>query len=77
MELVTRVTGHQTTDVVLKHYFQPGREDFRKALHSAMPELLTNGHSKSPVEQIAEIAATSTAKTSWDDIRKIREILQQ
>jgi hypothetical protein len=28
---------------VLKHYFQPGREDFRMALQSAMPKLLTAG----------------------------------
>lgn len=43
LELVQKVTGHKTTDIVLKHYFQPGREDFRKALQSAMPNLLTNG----------------------------------
>lgn len=40
MELVRRVTGHATTDVVLKHYFRPGRKDFKKALNSAMPKLL-------------------------------------
>ena len=43
LELVQKVTGHKTTDIVLKHYFQPGREDFRQALHDAMPKLLTNG----------------------------------
>jgi hypothetical protein len=26
LELVQKVTGHRTTDIVLKHYFQPGRE---------------------------------------------------
>jgi len=26
---------------VLKHYFQPGREDFRRALTAAMPKLMT------------------------------------
>lgn len=41
LELVRRVTGHKTTDVVLKHYFRPGREDFRKAISQAMPKLLT------------------------------------
>ena len=43
LELVQKVTGHKTADVVLKHYFQPGREDFRMALQSAMPKLLTGG----------------------------------
>jgi len=41
LELVQRVTGHKTTDVVLKHYFRPGQEDFRLALEGAMPTLLT------------------------------------
>ena len=43
LELVQKVTGHKTTDIVLKHYFQPGREAFREALNKAMPALLTNG----------------------------------
>lgn len=43
LELVQRVTGHKTTDVVLKHYFRPGQEDFRLALEGAMPKLLTMG----------------------------------
>ncbi len=42
MELVTRVTGHHTVDVVLKHYFRPGREDFRKAIENAMPGMLVS-----------------------------------
>jgi len=43
LELVQKVTGHKTTDIVLKHYFQPGREAFRTALNQAMPALLTYG----------------------------------
>jgi integrase len=54
LELVQKVTGHKTTDIVLKHYFQPGREDFRQALQSAMPKLLTNGH-KSPKDEMREV----------------------
>jgi hypothetical protein len=41
LELVQRVTGHRTVAIVLKHYFRPGREDFRETIMSAMPELLT------------------------------------
>lgn len=40
LEIVQRVTGHKTIDVVLKHYFQPGREEFRSALQNALPQLL-------------------------------------
>ena len=43
LELVRKVTGHQTAEIVLKHYFQPGREAFRDALTTAMPKLLTDG----------------------------------
>jgi hypothetical protein len=43
LEIVQKVTGHKTTDIVLKHYFQPGREEFRQTLQSAMPKLLTDG----------------------------------
>ena len=63
LELVQKVTGHKTTDIVLKHYFQPGREDFRKALQSAMPKLLTNGQ-KSPKDEMKEVLAKLTAK-NW------------
>ena len=56
LELVQKVTGHKTTDIVLKHYFQPGREDFRQTLQSAMPKLLTNGH-KTPKEEMRELLA--------------------
>ncbi len=61
LELVQKVTGHKTTDIVLKHYFQPGREDFRRALQSAMPNLLTNGH-KSPKDEMREVLEKMTAK---------------
>jgi hypothetical protein len=46
LELVQRVTGHKTTDVVLKHYFRPGQEDFWLALEGAMPKLLTMGNAE-------------------------------
>jgi hypothetical protein len=48
LELVQRVTGHKTTDVVSKHYFRPGQEDFRAALEGAMPKLLTGGETMRP-----------------------------
>jgi integrase len=41
VELVKRVTGHQTTAIVMEHYFRPDREQFRAALVGALPEVLT------------------------------------
>jgi hypothetical protein len=40
LELVQRVTGHRTVEVVMKHYFRPGREDFRQVILKAMPTAL-------------------------------------
>jgi DNA-directed RNA polymerase specialized sigma24 family protein len=37
-------------------YFQPGREDFRQTLQSAIPKLLTNGH-ETPKEEMRELIA--------------------
>lgn len=49
LEIVQRVTGHKTVDVVLKHYFRPGREDFRRTLENAMPQLfLVSGQKALP-----------------------------
>jgi integrase len=63
LELVSKVTGHKTVEIVLKHYFQPGRDDFRRALESAMPKLLTNGQ-QSPKDEMREIVEKMSAK-NW------------
>lgn len=78
MELVTRVTGHQTVNVVLKHYYPPGREDFRQAIESAMPKLLMQSNQpdiepKEPGELLSEAlkrleglaAPTGKAGAAW------------
>ena len=70
LELVQKVTGHKTTDVVLKHYFQPGREDFRQTLQSAMPKLLTNGH-KTPKEQMREMLNEVKPKALRERLLKV------
>jgi integrase len=74
LELVQKVTGHKTTDIVLKHYFQPGQEAFRLALQSAMPKLLTNGQ-KSPKDELLEILAKTTAKTWKKNKARMKELL--
>jgi len=74
LELVQKVTGHKTAEVVLKHYYQPGREEFRRALQSAMPKLLTNG-SKTPKEQMLEILDATTAKTWKKDAARLRKLI--
>ena len=75
LELVQKVTGHKTTDIVLKHYFQPGREAFRQALQTAMPKLLTNGQ-KSPKDEMLEIVEAMTAKTWKRDQKRVLELMK-
>jgi integrase len=76
LELVQKVTGHKTTTIVLKHYFQPGREDFRRALQSAMPKLLTNGE-KSPKEEIRELIEGLNGKLAKEEKLRLLNLLEK
>jgi len=67
LELVQKVTGHKTAEIVMKHYFQPGRETFRKALHAVMPKLLTNG-TATKKEQALELLQRMNGK-NWKKVR--------
>jgi integrase len=72
LEIVQRVTGHRTTDIVLKHYFQPGKEDFRRTLAGKLPALLGD-HSQARAQEfnVAELRAKLTAMepSTWQLIR--------
>ncbi len=43
LEIVRKVTGHRTAGIVMKHYFQPGREEFRRTLTNKLPLILGGG----------------------------------
>lgn len=75
MELVRRVTGHSTVDVVLKHYFRPDREQFRATLAGAMPDVISGGSAKheTPADKLAELVAKIQAGTATEaDKKQIR-----
>ncbi len=57
IELVRRVTGHATVEVVLQHYFRPGREQFRSILTDAMPSILTGSKKTAMVDMRDELAS--------------------
>ena len=40
MEILRKITGHRTADIVLKHYDRRGREEMRKAIGRAMPKAI-------------------------------------
>ena len=59
VEIVRRVTGHATADIVLRFYFRPDREQFKAALISAMPAVLTGGAAivkANPKQELADLA---------------------
>ena len=57
LELVQRVTGHKTVEVVLKHYFRPGREDFKQRILAAMPRLLAGPSNGKTIDVVGEETA--------------------
>jgi integrase len=70
MELVRRVTGHSTVEVVLKHYFRPGREAFRTALETAMPHMLTGGATPAKAIQAGQVLAQEARTLSHEELTK-------
>lgn len=86
LELVQKVTGHKTTDIVLKHYFQPGREEFRQALETAMPKLLTSGQERvghrkrrllRPKDKMREVMDRMTPKSWRKDKAHLLQLLRK
>jgi len=49
---------------VLKHYFRPGREDFRQHLLKAMPHIIGQTPDNAPADQLLEILHHMTVR-SW------------
>ncbi len=71
LELVQRVTGQRTVAVVLKHYFRPGREDFRAAIFKAMPRMLADGRQKTAQEEMRMILQRTSVKTWKRDSERL------
>jgi integrase len=63
MELVRRVTGHKTVEIVLGNYFRPGREAFKAALSNTLPDVLT-GNAPTKETPLAELVAKIEAGTA-------------
>jgi integrase len=73
LELVQRVTGHRTVAVVLKHYFRPGREDFRQVLFKAMPKMLGAESTSSARQEMRRIVEGMTERTWRRDRERLLE----
>ena len=77
LEIVQRVTGHQTTDIVLKHYFQPGREAFRTTLQNAMPRLLAQPQGKTLREEMVDTINEMKARLRKKDHATLLALAQR
>lgn len=72
LEIVQKVTGHRTTAIVLKHYFQPGREEFRRTLAGKLPSLLGDRSAQPAAAfNLSELRAKLVAMedSTWRHIR--------
>lgn len=78
MELVRRVTGHSTVEVVLKHYFRPKREEFRHALESSLPKTLTGGIEKrfDLPQAVLDLGEETDSLTPEEVVKKFKAIVE-
>lgn len=81
VELVRRVTGHASVDIVLENYFRPDSEQFKSALTWAMPEVLTGSKPlavAANVKELQDLMAKLTNNTATDaDRTRFRELSAQ
>ncbi|MCZ7641333.1 MAG: hypothetical protein M5U12_37915 [Verrucomicrobia bacterium] len=59
----------------MKHYFRPGREDFRAAIFKAMPKMLGEGSGRSAKQEMRDIIQRMTPKTWKRDQVRLLAIL--
>lgn len=78
LELVRRVTGHATADIVLKHYFRPDRKQFRAALIDAMPDVITGKETKLIAVDETTVLAQKLVdgKATVEDKKKLIKLLR-
>jgi len=79
IELVRTVTGHRTLEMVLRHYFKPGREALRNALSGVMPPVLTGepegGTTMNPGIELQALSAKVAAGTATaKDKARLRKV---
>lgn len=71
LEIVQRVTGHRTAGIVMRHYFQRGREDFRRTLASKLPVPLGGDVAPPKPVESAELIERVRGMTddNWENAR--------
>jgi len=67
LEIVAKVTGHRTVEIVSKNYFRPGREQFRRVLAENLPRALVGSGGKDQPNLKERLARMNTR--NWKQIR--------
>ena len=78
LEIVRRVTGHRTVEVVMENYFRPGRDHFRQILSANMPRALVgDGGSGTEQSSLRDRLKMMDAK-NWKKIKAelLKEVAQ-
>ena len=77
MELVRAVTGHQTVEIVLKHYFKPRRENLRAEVEKLMPKLLPPvGQLRSERKSVKELLAGASEDNAWEVLQRLKGLVE-
>jgi integrase len=69
IELVQRITGHRTAEIVLKHYFRPNRKQLRDAIGERMPSALLGERETSKPESSLRDRLKKMDARNWKQIR--------
>lgn len=78
LDIVRKITGHKTAEVVMKHYFRPEREQLRVAMQKALPGLLSSSSTRpyAPTERAADVLRGANAKNWETAIAEALKILE-
>lgn len=74
-ETIRKVTGHTSSEVLLKHYDQRSKEVLREQVRSAMPSLLSDR--KSPKDAIREMLREMKVSTWRKDRNELLKMVEQ
>ncbi|MFA5687744.1 MAG: tyrosine-type recombinase/integrase [Kiritimatiellales bacterium] len=77
LDVVRKITGHRTVELVTKHYFRPERQQLREAMQKTLPDILnSSSDTKSPTEEALELMKTLNGN-NWKTVKgKVIAILE-
>jgi integrase len=77
MDVVRRVTGHATVEIVLDHYFSPGAASLRQELEKKLPAILRGEEGKKPVVDETKLLVSISDQTIRNQLGELIEGLRR